>query len=289
MEAVPALLRLATMFFAWGVALFAKPFHAGFFSWLKSQFVQFVKDVWVDIKSGNAFAAAMTNNMGKALAKTDASTGFNFHNAATYVRKLGNLATLGTYAIISLAQVVAGKASFANVRHELHRLVTLIRTVEHTARLAIRRENAVARAAAQSVAQGIYPRLRTVENDVAKVLHPEVTAARDLARTAEDKAIAAYRYAKSHVVGLTSAAAVAAVAWALPKLGLNWLRCNSNPFNNNPKACGLLGDLSGLLGIFAAGFALANIEEIVKGAQLIEVDAVKAMSAIVGVEHELFG
>lgn len=87
----------------------------------------------------------------------------------------------------------------------------------------------------------------------------------------------------------TSDALKAAGIAILAALGLNWLRCDSNLVNKSKNQCGNMGDLSTLLGLFTAAFALANLETIVKEVQKIEVDAVKAMTTIVGVEHDLFG
>jgi len=64
------------------------------------------------------------------------------------------------------------------------------------------------------------------------------------------------QYVKDNFLTKTAVDAETVVIAGLAALGLSGLRCNSNPFRNNPNACGLWGDLSSLLGLFAAlGFA----------------------------------
>jgi hypothetical protein len=61
---------------------------------------------------------------------------------------------------------------------------------------------------------------------------------------------------------LSPAALVALIgATIFQTFGLEWLRCKSNPFHGNKNACGLWGDLSGLLGLFAAALALESVCE----------------------------
>lgn len=74
---------------------------------------------------------------------------------------------------------------------------------------------------------------------------------------------------------LNPAALVAFIgATVFTHFGLEWLRCNSNPFKGNKNACGLWGDLAGLLGLVTAVLIAEDFEKLVREMQAVEGEAI---------------
>lgn len=75
----------------------------------------------------------------------------------------------------------------------------------------------------------------------------------------------------------------AALATALlASIGLGGLRCNSNPFKNNPNACGLWGDLADILGLVVAAELALNFDELVHSAQEVAEVTTTAVQDVFG-------
>jgi hypothetical protein len=102
------------------------------------------------------------------------------------------------------------------------------------------------------------------------------------AQAAEADVTALGTYVRDNYLSNAETDIEAAVAIGLAALGLGGLRCNSNPWKNNPNACGLWGDLADLLGLaLALGVAL-DFETFVHEAQAATEATVGAVEAFVG-------
>lgn len=136
---------------------------------------------------------------------------------------------------------------------------------------------------AKGIGDDVLPRIKSLDREVHKVTHETIPAI----RAAEDAdAISIGRlwdWVRQHVAMPGSAAFTRAVAVALSALGLGWLRCNSNPFNNNRNACGLWGDLAHLLEIAAIPLEIASIYELIGVAQTVAEDVTKGVEALLDV------
>ena len=58
-------------------------------------------------------------------------------------------------------------------------------------------------------------------------------------------------------------------------LGLDWLRCKSNPFNKNKNACGLWSDLEGLLAAATLVVGAMSLVELAREEQKVVGEAAK--------------
>lgn len=229
------------------------------------------------------FTKALTSFMGKAFAATDAPVGATFHYLASTVRKLTGTITAFSAFAITVAQAVSGQIDWAQVSRALRGLRLQIKAEAHTARVALQRTIAQEKAAVRSVAQGVYPRLRAIEHEIARPIQHEIKSARELAREAERSAAHAWKWIHRHAYLPHARTWADAVAVGLAALGLDWLRCKENPFNNNGNACGLWNDLEGILGLFAGVLALADLETLVKEVQDVELEAVQIVKDAFGV------
>lgn len=126
----------------------------------------------------------------------------------------------------------------------------------------------------------------TLPRDIGRIRTREKQIADEQARlkgrvgALEDGAADAWRWLRSHRYSATFGLFAGAVGFALTHLGLGWLKCKSNPFNNNPRACGLWKDLAGVLaGVVAFGGTL-DFRDIVKAAVALEDEASAALSTL---------
>ena len=126
----------------------------------------------------------------------------------------------------------------------------------------------------KTITHVIMPQIKAATVAVPRYIHRDLLALRAEARHAERIAHRALRQAHKAESRFASKPFAAAVAVALGALGLDWLRCKSNPFNKNKNACGLWSDLEGLLGLAIAALAFSDLEELLKAAEAIEGDVI---------------
>lgn len=128
-----------------------------------------------------------------------------------------------------------------------------------------------------------------IEDELGKVVEPDIAALKQRATALEDQAIRLYQDAAGVWHAVNVDALVAAVALALPGLGLQWARCG-NVGGVGRALCGLGSDLiSALLGDALTAFAVADICDFVAGAQLVAQEIQPAFYGLVDVAEALVG
>ena len=228
------------------------------------------------------FTKALTSFMGKAFAATDAPVGATFHYLASTVRKLTGTITAFSAFAITVAQAVSGQIDWAQVSRALRGLRLQIKAEAHTARVALQRTIAQEKAAVRSVAQGVYPRLRAIEHEIARPIQHEIKSARELAREAERSAAHAWRWIHAHRYLPHARTWAEAVAVGLAALGLNWIRCNEAQNLYNKRGCGLFNDLDALLGLLATVLVVENFDTVVREMQGLEGDIATGLRDLFG-------
>lgn len=139
----------------------------------------------------------------------------------------------------------------------------------------------------REIGKGIGHDLRTrvagLEDELGKVEGKVIPSLRSLAGTAEadaQRALADFRSIPFPAGVKTWAEAIAA---GITALGLGWLRCDANPFNNNRNACNLWGDLAGLLGLVTAILAVEDFDTLVHEMQSVEEVTIAAAKDFFGI------
>jgi hypothetical protein len=155
------------------------------------------------------------------------------------------------------------------IEHELHGIEVKLKHLEHDV--------------AKGIGDDVLPRIKSLDRELHKVTHETIPAIR-AAENSDALSIGnLWDWVRSHVAVPGTAVFTGAVAIALSSLGLGWLRCNSNPFNNNRNACGLWGDLARLLEIAAIPLEIATIYELVEVAQKVTEDVTRGVEALLDV------
>lgn len=132
----------------------------------------------------------------------------------------------------------------------------------------------------KTITHVIMPGIKAATVAVPRYIHRELLRIRRDAQHAEKLALHALRAARRAEGKFASKPFALAVGAALATLGLDWLRCKSNPFNNNKNACSLWNDLLGLLGGAAIFGAALDFRDIVKAGAAIEGEVANALEAL---------
>jgi len=141
---------------------------------------------------------------------------------------------------------------FHDLEHVFTRRVTqLTKEITRTVR--------VTKVKVESVAQGVYPRLRTLEHEVEKTLPREIKHARTLAREAENGVARLWEWTRSLADNPAITAAVATAVAALGFGELQWLRCTGRNSLLGRAGCGLWNLLEDALGFLVSALVLENV------------------------------
>lgn len=133
------------------------------------------------------------------------------------------------------------------------------------------------------IGDDVLPRIRSLDRELTNLENRVIPGVRDLAGEAEADAQAALKRVEAIPFPTSVKTWAEAIAVGLGALGLDWLRCSSNPFNRNPKACNLWSELSQLLGVAFIAAELASLEELIKVAQIVTEDVVKGAETLLKV------
>jgi hypothetical protein len=112
---------------------------------------------------------------------------------------------------------------------------------------------------AKGIGHDLRIQVKALEQDVTKLENKVIPSIRSIANTAEADVSALRKWIADNALVAGSAALVGAVAWALGRLGLGGLRCNSLLNSLKNRGCGLWKGLEDLLGLFIDAVALTHL------------------------------
>jgi hypothetical protein len=210
------------------------------------------------------------HELAKAEQSIDSYVGHSWHQLARLVRKVAaefyGLAGELLH-IVALIERLWGPATILRVVKALLHPIRTALAIEHAAIRVLHGAEARLR---HMVVEGVLPRLGRIEHELDHVVEHDIAALRARTRTLEQEALREFRWLRSKPWLVVSAAFVGAVAIALRRLGLGWLRCR-NVRSVGKRLCGMpVGLLEDLLGL-ALGFELlVDPEEIARIALDVE-------------------
>lgn len=281
-EALPWLLALAGLLFAIGCIKLVDGFVRALFGTVSGAVG------WIPF-AGHVVKAPIvkierkiTNFLGRAEQGLDGYMGMAFHNLAHIARLLVHEIEQGAHLSWEIAKFLAAHPTSGEVKALIHALTHPIATFQHIERRLIAEERKRMRAIEQSVAQGVYPRIRAGEHAIEDVLAPDIAALRERTKAIEHRLDRLWHWVRAHEKIVVTAAFTGAVAVALSRLGGRWIRCK-NWRRIGKHVCGLPTSLiEDLLGL-ALGFELlVDPEEIARVALDVE-------SAFEGVFEQIAG
>lgn len=288
MVLLPELGLLALMFFALALALSGKKLAEALQQAMRAVPIigRAIAAILAPIPHGLAWAAGQLEH------GIDVLLGATWHALARMTDWLWSQMVQHTAATLHLARLLGHEIYVhSGLQGAVHDLVKKYRGIEHGVKT-LRREydhlRSRVRALEREVGAGIGDDLRTRFDE----LHREWTRFRtkelpgiesDVARVPGEIADAE-EWVRKTFVSDAALATEAGAAVVLTALGLNWLRCESNPFNRNKGACGLWGDLSDILGLAVFAAAALDFEALVHEAQDVTEVTVGAVKDVFGLD-----
>lgn len=226
--------------------------------------------------AASSVAQAITNACGSLMGGIESAVGGALHWVARHFDTWLNQFVSHAVVLAHLAQIVG------NAVYDVSGLKALVRSVGYVAHTALRLVDKLEREF-KGIEAGVKKLERELATGIGHDLRIQIKALErewDTFRTKELPAIeadvgalgndvaTAERWVAKNFVSDAELATEATAAAILAAAGVSWLRCNSNPFNNNTNACGLWGDLANLLAIAAIDAAtLASLYELIGIAQ----------------------
>lgn len=263
-EALPPLIILAGLLVALGLIMLIDAFVRAIFGTIASILsnVPFVGSL--TSSAIHSAERAISHALGVGISGVEKRIAHQWHNLASVLSHFWHLFEQAAVNVYDLAKLLAGAATFPDVGALERRLTRRIRSAEHAAEVAILHALHNAKAFTHSVAEGVYPRLRTLEHEVTRTLPREIRHARSLAKEAERGVARLWKRVKALEATVSTSAIAAAVAAALAAVGLDWLGCRDGASRVGRSGCNLWDDLGALLGIFAAAELALHVEDVVK-------------------------
>ena len=128
------------------------------------------------------------------------------------------------------------------IGQELARIRNAVNVVEHTGSVAIQRVHTVERTIVTRAQAAVLPRVHGIEGVIGHVVLPDIAGLRERARAIADHVENLFQQTRKLDALLGTAAFTGAVAFALARLDVSWIRCRN--WNRIGKGiCGLPSDL----------------------------------------------
>lgn len=294
-EALVELIPLALLFFALALVMVSKQLVHAIFDPLIATAGRIPLLGGIISSALSVMVQGIDSALGTAYRKLDALIGASWHLLAVQMDWLWD--ELKRHAnLLAIVSPLLSEALFA-----IEHLRNLVHGAVHSAEHFLGRIRALEREF-----HGIEHRVKSLEHDLTKGIgHDLRTAVHETEKEVahiEHKALPAIRAAdaqadtaighlydwirgKADIIG--AGTFVGAVTAVLSLVGLDWLACRSRSNVNGKSGCALWNDLESLLGLAFATLAVADLEQLAKEMQAVEVETTKAIADLVGVGKSL--
>jgi hypothetical protein len=227
-------------------------------------------------------ANGISHYVGEAVAGPDKAVGTGLHTLARAIDwTAGTFAAIGAFSV-SIARMVGDAVGIGELHNLEKRLRGLIRSAETGLTHELGRALHALRHLVHSTAQGVYPRLRTLEHDVTKVIPKEVTNLWKRTKAIDDSIIKLWRKVDSLPTTADITTAVGLAIGALGVVGLNLIRCPESATAFKNWGCSLWSRLENLLPLaFLLAFAF-DFPEFVQAATIVADGIGDAVASIEG-------
>jgi len=219
--------------------------------------------------------------MSGAAASVDSHIGDAFHRLARILdwtgREIKGHATL----LGLIASYLPGFATLNMIRTTVGELRRLVHAAQKIGVHALTQTVTITRTIRRTVVADAFPRIRTVERDLGRVIHRDIPRVR--AREAElgREITNLWKWTRSHALVAGSVAFAGAVALALSRLGLGWVRC-SKVGRAGKTLCGMDDSLlESLLADTLAIVGTVSLIEFIRDAQAVEHVALEALGGFI--------
>lgn len=266
LEALPILLAFAGLIFALGLIKLVHGFvHAVFWGVEKGVgWIPFAKKV-VSVPI-HKIEQRITHWLGEAEQSLDNYIGWCFHNMAALVRQAAREIEGLARDLWLVGAVIPTLVSQIVMRHFVMALLHPIRTAQHIIDRLLHAARVAVHSIRHTVTAGVYPRIRAGEAALDRVIEWDIPRLRARERAIARRLERLWKWSRAHARPIATAAFVAAVAVAVRRLGMNWVRCK-NWRRIGKHVCGLPTSLiEDVLGLALAFLVVVDPVDIAKAA-----------------------
>lgn len=203
---------------------------------------------------------AVTSALGTAEAYFDAKIGASWHQLARLIdwtyRELNSHANL----LWTLATVAVGPAAVGALRAGIAVLHGNVHAAQRQITATYTRVLNLEHRLQHQVTAGVLPRLGRLEREYDHIIDKDIAGLRARTKTVEKSLDDVWKYVRAHPWTVVTDAFVGAVAVALSRLDLGWIRCPTANNFFNKRGCNAWNDLEALLAVGAVLGTLSLVE-----------------------------
>ena len=233
--------------------------------------------------------SAVTDALGKAEAFFDAKIGAALHECARLIdwtyRELKNHSNL----LYALATVAIGPAAVGAIRAGISVVHGEVHLVQHRITAAYARILRLEHRLQHTITAGVLPRLGRLEREYDHIIDRDIAGLRARTKATEAELSRVWNYVRSHPWTVVTDAFVGAVAVALARLGLGWIKCPALGRIGRRFGCGGFDLLEELLAAEIVALAAADLCDFSALVTSAAEGFVPALTALVDVEDALVG
>lgn len=269
-EAVPWLGALCALIAAYGIIVVVDAFTRGLFGTIKGS-VGWIPFAGKVLKFPvEKIEHKITTNLGRAALAVQDQIGHAWHKLARLIRHLGDEVTnlawdsmLVGAALVEIARKAVSHKGLGKVVRPMKGATADLQKLTRGARVEIRELR-------QLLRKTVPGRIKVIEHTVRTIIRPQIRIIRQTEHATLRDLRNAWRWIIRHPKSVASTSFIAAVAFAVQRLGMNWTRCR-NWKRIGREVCRLpTSDVTNFLGLLAGGLALANYRELIREMQAIE-------------------
>lgn len=213
---------------------------------------------WID-SSLHSVEHKIVSWMARAATGVDDAIGWSLHQQARLVDWLGREIRAHSNILYTLAALALGPGFAHAVRYEVAAIRRLLHATFGAQALSLHRLLRLERTIERGIGHDVLPRVRSLEREFTHVVEHDVASLRARTKALDREYTRLYKWMRSHPWTAVTEAFVGAVALALAKLGLDWIRCNTAKSVFKKHGCSLWSKIDGLLGMFAEVALVTNI------------------------------
>jgi hypothetical protein len=191
--------------------------------------------------------------------KTQAALGWSWHLQARLIDWLGREINSHANLLLTLASVMPGVGFVTQIYHDLllakQAVARLLHTVTHLHGSVV---NPLARELTQ-LNRWTHTRVKALDHAIDVTIPKDIAGLRTRTKTIEGELARLWKAIRTNEAALATTAFVGAVALAMSRLGMGWLRCNTATQFGKKYGCSAWTRLDELLGLLGGALLITNI------------------------------
>jgi nitroreductase len=231
----------------------------------------------------------VSNYMGGLESHIDVSMGGYFHALADALGRLASGEAEAGWVFYWLAKAHRALRATVDALPSLGSVHSITRTVVKQIRVVVKQVDHVGVIAAHAAPAVLTGRVGVIEGELEDLLRRDIPSLRHRAKWLEDRLIRLGEYIHRNAIRAAAITATGAIALALPRLGLGWLRCSSLRRLTRAFGCRGFGAIEEVLLGAVTALAAVDICDFADGAYRVAQELQPVLLELVDMEDALIG